>query len=55
MLGQSAYEQVAKYRAKTCTIERVIKLKFPYIFLEPAYFVRYAYILTENFGFGKFF
>ena len=38
-----------------CAVERIIKVKFPEIFLEPAYLVGYAYILTENFGFGKFF
>ena len=37
------------------TIERVIKVKFPYFFLEPAYLVGYAYILLEIFGFGEFF
>ena len=38
-----------------CTLERVIKVKFPLTFLEPAYLVGNAYILTENFGFGEFF
>ena len=37
------------------SLERVIKVKFSQTFLEPAYLVGYAYILTENFGFGKFF
>ena len=36
-------------------LERVIKVKFPLTFLEPAYLVGYAYILTENLSFGDFF
>ena len=56
--------QICRYRdrqiyryidTQICRLERIIKLKFPENFLEPAYLVGFAYTLTENFGFGDFF
>ena len=36
--------QAQTRRNHSCTLERVIKVKFPYTFLEPAYLVVYMHI-----------
>ena len=46
---------VIHFDAPYMSIRVCHKSKISLKFLEPTYLVGYAYILTENFGFGEFF